>query len=118
MRLANPPAHGSKYAEVIKTEEKGSDVNLASYLLLDAFNGEYDRAVVISADSDLCRPIEMVVNHFKKEVFVCFDHGGRGHAVKRSATAYRPIRNGALASSQFPPTLTDARGTITKPTSW
>jgi hypothetical protein len=29
---------GSRKAQVIKTEEKGSDVNLASYMLLDGFN--------------------------------------------------------------------------------
>jgi len=35
MPLEKPPAQGSKYARVIRTEEKGSDVNLASYLLFD-----------------------------------------------------------------------------------
>jgi hypothetical protein len=34
--------------KVIKVEEKGSDVNLASHLLLDAFQGNYDVAVVLS----------------------------------------------------------------------
>jgi hypothetical protein len=37
---------------VIKTEEKGSDVNLATYLLLDAFKQDCEAAVVISNDSD------------------------------------------------------------------
>jgi len=34
-------------------EEKGSDVNVASHLLLDTLRGEVDAAVVISNDSDL-----------------------------------------------------------------
>jgi hypothetical protein len=38
---------------VYKTEEKGSDVNLASYLLLDAFRSEFDTALVVSNDADL-----------------------------------------------------------------
>jgi hypothetical protein len=33
--------------EVWKTEEKGSDVNLACYLLLDAFDGDCEAAVII-----------------------------------------------------------------------
>src|SRR3954463_10950682 len=47
--------------EVIKTEEKGSDVNLASMLLADRFRGNYGVAVVVSNDSDLMLPIDIVV---------------------------------------------------------
>jgi hypothetical protein len=39
-------------------EEKGSDVNVASHLLLDVLQGVVDAAVVISNDSDLRFPIE------------------------------------------------------------
>ncbi len=39
-------------------EEKGSDVNVASHLLLDTLQGGVDAAVVISNDSDLRLPIE------------------------------------------------------------
>ena len=47
--------------DVIEQEEKGSDVNLASYLLVDAFAQEYDVAIVVSNDSDLVTPITLVV---------------------------------------------------------
>lgn len=33
--LANPPPRGPRTVEVLRTEEKGSDVNLATYLLID-----------------------------------------------------------------------------------
>ena len=39
-------------------EEKGSDVNVASHLLLDELTGAVDAAMVISNDSDLRFPIE------------------------------------------------------------
>ncbi len=39
-------------------EEKGSDVNVASHLLLDVFSGQVEAAVVISNDSDLRFPIQ------------------------------------------------------------
>lgn len=39
-------------------EEKGSDVNVASHLLLDALRDRIDAAVVVSNDSDLRLPIQ------------------------------------------------------------
>jgi len=58
MRLAKPPAAGPRTVEVIKTEEKGSDVNLASLLLLDGFHRDCDTVVIVSNDSDLREPCE------------------------------------------------------------
>ncbi len=45
---------------VDQTEEKGSDVNLASHLLWDAFTGKIDVAVLITTDSDLAEPVKIV----------------------------------------------------------
>jgi len=42
---------------VARREEKGSDVNVASHLLIDALTGIIDAAVVISNDSDLAYPV-------------------------------------------------------------
>jgi hypothetical protein len=44
-------------------EEKGSDVNVASHLLLDVFGGAVDGALVISNDSDLRLPVEQARQH-------------------------------------------------------
>jgi hypothetical protein len=41
----------------LRLEEKGSDVNVASHLLLDVLSGTIDAAVVVSNDSDLAFPI-------------------------------------------------------------
>ena len=47
--------------EGIRTyEEKMTDVNIAVALLEDANNNLFDAAILISADSDLTRPIEVV----------------------------------------------------------
>ncbi len=51
MPLVNPPPGAKGFAQVLFTEEKGSDVNLASYLLLDGFKNAYDCAIVVSGDS-------------------------------------------------------------------
>ena len=53
MPLANPKRGGPRYVKVVKTEEKGSDVNLATHLVRDAFRNEFDTAVLITNDSDL-----------------------------------------------------------------
>ncbi len=37
--LANPPASGPKTVEVLRAEEKGSDVNIATHLLCDSCKG-------------------------------------------------------------------------------
>jgi uncharacterized LabA/DUF88 family protein len=43
---------------VAHREEKGSDVNVASHLLLDVLRGQIDAALVISNDSDLQFPVK------------------------------------------------------------
>lgn len=45
---------------VYKTEEKGSDVNLASHLIRNGFKHEYEQAVLITNDSDLSEPVRIV----------------------------------------------------------
>jgi hypothetical protein len=55
-------------AQVVRTEEKGSDVNLATLLLWDAFNHEFELAVLITNDSDLLMPIELVRKVLKLQV--------------------------------------------------
>ena len=50
--LAEPVAGLPSHVLVRDSEEKGSDVNLATRLLVDGFNGEYEQAVVVSNDAD------------------------------------------------------------------
>jgi hypothetical protein len=68
MPLSSPRPGGPRTVEVVKTEEKGSDVNLATYLLIDAFRHDSDVAVVVSNDSDLCEPIRIVQEEFSLPV--------------------------------------------------
>ncbi len=130
MRRVTPDASGNKYARVRKTEEKGSDVNLASYLLLDGFNKDYEVAVVITNDSDLAEPIRIVRQELNLRVLVLHPcktadptrgiMGGRVSVeLQRSSTKSLVIKEASLAASQFPPSLQDAQGrTIRKPAGW
>ena len=116
--LANPPRTGPRTAEILDTEEKGSDVNLASYLLLDGFDDEYELAVVVSNDSDLVLPIRMARSRLGKQVGVFDPSRRRSFELHGAASWYRPLRQGPLSASLFPDTISDAQGRITKPAGW
>jgi hypothetical protein len=60
MPLASPPLNGPRFAQVIKMEEKGSDVNIATYMLVDAFRKDCEQLVVITNDSDLAEPVRII----------------------------------------------------------
>jgi hypothetical protein len=121
-KLVNPPRRGPRYVEIWTTEEKGSDVNLASHLLVDGFRARYDLAVVISNDSDLKEPVRFVREDLKAPVGILNPHSNRSWAlsprVLPSGSFYKPIRPAALAASQFPDRMTDAHGEIHRPAQW
>lgn len=118
MRLANPPAGAKKFASVIRTDEKGSDVNLASHLLLDAFKSRCNAALVVSNDSDLLEPIRIARREFGIRVGILCPRKKVAVVLGREADFVKYIRSGALAANQFPATMTDATGTFTKPATW
>lgn len=121
MPLANPKG-SDKFARVIKTEEKGSDVNLATYLLLDAFDEDYEQALVISNDSDLATPVKLVNSKLRKPVGVALpcSNPGRNPSVelKSAAKFIKNVRPAQLAACQLQPQMTDSDGTFWKPKEW
>ncbi len=118
MAVHNPGPRQPRIIEVIKTEEKGSDVNLATRLLCDGFANAYELAVIISNDSDLCLPIEVVRTDLKLQVGVLNPTQGFSGALYKRATFYKKVPEQLLAASQFPPMLADAQGPISKPSNW
>lgn len=115
MPLAPP---GKGYVRVIKTEEKGSDVNIATHLLMDAFDDTYELAVIISNDSDLLEPIKVVTQRLGKAVGILNPHKVPSMALLPHAKFVKQIRRGVLANSQFPNLLNDGRGNFSKPAAW
>jgi len=124
---------------VHKTEEKGSDVNLATYMLADAFRNECDQLVVITNDSDLAEPVRIINSELGLRVIVLNPHsedtaarknaktGGNhishpSYHLKNAADRLKDIRshgnNCHMTQAQFPHALTDANGTITIPANW
>lgn len=118
MPLAHPVVGQPRTVEVLKTEEKGSDVNLAVQLLHDAYRNRYESAVVISGDSDLLAAVQIVKNELGKPVGVLNPQKRPSRMLQQHATFYKHIRPGVLAASQFPTVLTDEHGTFNKPSEW
>lgn len=112
-------ADGRGFAKVVKTEEKGSDVNIATHMLMDGFRGAYDLAVVVSNDSDLLLPIRFVTEMLGKPVGLL---NPQRHPTSAALAPYahfiKHIRAGVLAKSQFPETLSDRNGEFSKPDRW
>ena len=122
---ANPPPD---MVEIIRAEEKGSDVNLASHLLVDAIAGSCDVALVISGDSDLVTPIGMITSKFCRPVGVINPQrlSGPGRRrirgssqLKQVASYYRGGLTWAqLERAQLAAVLTDSRGDFGIPSEW
>ena len=117
MPLAHPPPKGPRTVTVIKTEEKGSDVNLATHLVADAYEREFECAVVVTNDSDLTAPIDRV-RSLDYPVGLINPHATPARTLLKAAGFVRQIRAGVLRASQFPAVMADHRGTFRKPQGW
>jgi uncharacterized LabA/DUF88 family protein len=117
--LVNPTAT-QQFADVIKTEEKGSDVNLAIHLLNDAWMNKYDCAGVVSNDSDLAESMRLVKEQHQKMIGLFVPGFPKDRSISRELKRYanfvRPIRTETLKASQLPDPIPGTR--IHKPISW
>ena len=108
------------YVLVRDSEEKGSDVNLATRLLVDGFNGEYEQAVVVSNDADFAGAMRYVRDDLGLRVALV--NPDRKNTSPRdlanAATYVKRLWKSHLRRCQFPDVLTDEVGMITKPAGW
>lgn len=117
---SEPAARGPTHVEIYNTEEKGSDVNLATYLIHDAWRDLFDVGVVLSQDTDLVEPVRIVRDEIKKAIgVVCLDGLAPGKLATYGSFV-RHITHSRLAAAQFPDTIPfGKRGkTVTRPVEW
>jgi len=114
MKLANKEG----YALIIKHEEKGTDVNIATHLVNDAHNKSFEKAVVISNDSDLVTPINVVTQEIRLPVTVISPFDRNNIQLKTVATDVKQIRKGLLGIRQFEEKLRDSTGEFSMPEKW
>ena len=111
------PEGSRRTAEVIRTEEKGSGVNLAVHLLNDSWLDAYDCGVVVSNDSDVAEAMRLVREQHGKRIGLVTPGTGRpSQQLKKHADFARHIRTNGLRHSQLPDPIPGAN--IRKPAAW
>ena len=110
------PAH----VLVRDSEEKGSDVNLATRLLVDGFNREYEQAVIVSNDADFSAAMRYVRDDLGLRVTLVNPDSKNPSPrdLSNAATYVKRIWKSHLRRSQFPDSLSDDVGVISKPAGW
>ena len=117
--LVDAPPEEPQTSLVWDTKEKGSDVNLATYLLLDAFEGSYETAIVISDDSDLLEPVRVVRERLGKRVGVVRVRTDRGSVFRGKVDLLIEARAWHFEQAQLPDEVRLPTGSfVSRPTSW
>ncbi len=118
--LAEPVPGLPAYVLVRDSEEKGSDVDLATRLLVDGFNREYEQAVVVSNDADFAGAIRYVRDGLDLRVTLANPDPKNTSPgdLSNAATYVKRLWTSHLRRSQFLGTLTDEVGPINKPANW
>jgi uncharacterized LabA/DUF88 family protein len=114
----NCKACGAPY---YRHEEKRTDVNIATEMLVDAYSNKFDVAILISADSDLVPPIEAISSLFlgAKSVVAYFPPKRRSKRIIQCCAGHVDINRSTLAHCQLPDPVPDGKGgQIRKPNTW
>lgn len=101
-------------------EEKQTDVNMALYLVLYAIQERYDKAIVISGDTDLLPAVRGVRAAFLgKQMGLVIPIGRRSEDFKQQVDFHYKMREHHLAKSLFPDPIVLPDGTsLAKPATW
>lgn len=92
-------------------EEKETDVHIAVKIVEDAFTNEFDKAIIISADTDLTPPINSVKSfHTDKEIIVIAPPKRKARC--RALNPIYEISKGKLKNNLLPESAKDGNNTI------
>ena len=103
-----------------KSFEKMTDVNIASQMIVDAFDDVCDTFLLISGDSDLSSPIQHIKRKFpKKRIIIEFPPMRNSSELKRVADGHYLINETTLRHCQFSEFITKPDGyQLQRPQSW
>jgi len=117
--LARPPEGVDPSQVVYVYQEKKSDVSLASHLLMDTLDDRFDRAVLLTNDTDFVVPVELVRVRYGREVIIVSPDRAVNKELKKAASAGWVLDRGLLAKCQLPDPVVDSEGrSIHKPEKW
>ena len=116
------------YPEFIKAhipQEKGSDVKLGVHLVRDSYENRFDRAYVITSDTDLVEPIRIATEELGKDVVIVppikFKPSSQPIAPSliRVASSHCFLEDLDFTLCQFPDTVNRLhKSSISKPLDW
>lgn len=120
LRLVGETGQAAKLAHVWQYEEKGSDVNLASYLLRDVYVSGLSHALVISGDSDLANALSFARSAGTHVSLAIPDRNEHGSAKLQSSADYvQFVKSSQLEASQFEKAVIISSGReIIRPKEW
>lgn len=111
------PINGRNHARIYKTEEKGSDVNLAVHMLNDAWMDSFDCAIILSNDSDLAESMRMVKEERQKLIGLLIPPDCHPSVeLQKIAHFQKIIRQKTLSQCQMPQHIPGTQ--IYKPAAW
>lgn len=95
-------------------EEKQSDVNFALHLLHQAHLDGFDKAFLVTADSDLCPAIDLVLDTFPEKELVILTPPNRYQIAReiRSKVTTNKIKQKHLTASLLPEKIYDDAGQL------
>jgi len=100
-------------------EEKRTDVNIALKILGDAIDDLYDKALILSADSDLIPAIQAVHKYTPdKKIGVMFPIGRNNNDLKAEADFRMKMPQKLLQACQFPEQIKIGNKIIKRPEHW
>ena len=118
--LSKPSRCSSCHAEQISFEEKKTDVNIACEIISDAYLDRYDLCYLVSGDSDLVPPVEMIKQpNLNKYAIVAHPPKRRSHELCSVANGWFAVGRAKFARNQLPETIYRAqKSELTRPTKW
>ena len=109
---------GFNIVTVTKWEEKESDVNIATHLIEDGYENQYECAVLISNDTDLKTPLSRIKRKLKKTVGIISPYKRTHIDLQKSVRFHKTISTSALQQCQFPEKMKDSKGEFFCPPKW
>lgn len=102
-----------------KPEEKKTDVAIATHLVSDAYESVFDAALLVSGDSDMVPPVEVIRTVPGRRVVAVFPPRRKSDELRRAAGASISVSEASLRQSQLPAIVTVLNGTkLPRPPYW
>jgi len=99
---------------------KKTDVNIATELLVDAFQDRFDTAIIVTADADLTGPVVAIGTLFSnKRVIIAFPPERHSYELRNAASGAYHIGEEKFTTNLFPEEVVTKSGyKLKRPEKW